>query len=173
MKVVTVIVALLSFAQSAGSATSLPASIRRQLDKHFLQWKFVVIESEIHQFVQERHGREARPDWIQGDFDSDGQTDYAVYVTHGKAQARKQSVVVLLKRGTDWRRFLLSSSPSEDPVPTITYLLRCNKGAKDYDYHRNKTFHYPHDAVFFGYFAKAGTSYVYRKGRFRAIVTSD
>jgi hypothetical protein len=46
-------------------------------------------------------------------------------------------------------------------------------GEWDYNYETQQYFTYPHDAIFTGIFEKGGSSYLYEKGRFRSIITSD
>ncbi len=53
------------------------------------------------------------------------------------------------------------------------YIALMKKGEKDYDYETDKNFIYKNDALFSGYFEKGGSSYIYEKGKFRGITTSD
>ena len=100
--------------------------------------------------------------------------DYAVYIIHSKHGTRKTSVVTFLQRQTGWKKYLLESNTAGDEsIPSINYLTLAKKGSRDYDYQRDKKFTYPHDSIFVGFFEKAGVTYVYGKGRFRQIVTSD
>jgi hypothetical protein len=47
------------------------------------------------------------------------------------------------------------------------------KGERDYNYETDKKFTYKNDAVFTGYWEKGGVTFVYERGKFRSIVTSD
>ena len=171
MKTIIAMTLTLLLLPTAAQATRLPESIRQHLNRKYYAWKFSLIESEIHQFLKQRH---ARPDLISGDFDGNGRTDYAVYIVYGKPPARKISVVVWLSTETGWKIHRLEThAAGEENLPSNSYLVLAKKGTRDYDYHRDRKFTYPHDSIFVGIFEKAGVSYVYGKGRFRQIVTSD
>ena len=57
--------------------------------------------------------------------------------------------------------------------PEGAYLAVMKQGDWDYSYETNQYFTYQNDAIFAGIFEKGGTTYVYEKGRFRSIITSD
>lgn len=57
--------------------------------------------------------------------------------------------------------------------PNGEYLSLAQKGMKDFNYDEQKDITYAHDAILTGIFEKAGSSYVYEKGRFRSFVSSD
>ncbi len=144
------------------------------MNKNFYNWKFVLIHKEIHDYFKTRISRQTRPYLIKGDFDSNGQIDYAVYIVHGKRRTRKASAIAFLKLGSTWKKYILESGTAGDETfPSISYLALQKKNSWYYDYHKDKKYKFAHDAIFFGYFEKAGVSYVYRKRRFRQIVTSD
>lgn len=52
-------------------------------------------------------------------------------------------------------------------------MLNEKKGSRDYNFETGKNFIYKNDAIFVGIFEKAGESYVWQKGKFISIVTSD
>src|SRR5882762_595693 len=58
----------------------LPFPVKVMLDKHFPGWKFPEISDEDCQTVKQWDGPDAYPELIQGDFDGDGQIDYAVLI---------------------------------------------------------------------------------------------
>lgn len=161
----------LTFLPTTVTATQLPKSIRQQLNRKYYAWKLPLIEQEIHQFLKQRR---ARPEFISGDFDGDGLKDYAVFIVYGQPEARKTRVIAFMRREAGWKTHRLETNLADDEsLPSIKFLALAKKGTRDYDYQRDRKFTYRHDAIFSGYFAKAGVSYVYRKGRFRQIVTSD
>lgn len=156
------------------AASKLPGDVEAFLSQRFSGWKLAQINPDIHKFLKESVSAEARPDFISGDFDGNGQTDYAVYITHGQTSKRKLSVVALLKNGGKFRPYVLESedAASENEIYG-SYLSRDKKGAKGYNHDTKRAFTYVHDAIFVGFWEKGGTSYVYRNGRFKAIITSD
>ncbi len=171
MKTLIAITLTLLLLPATAQATRLPKSIRQHLNRKYYAWKFPLIEQEIHQFLKQRR---AHPEFISGDFDGDGLTDYAVFIVYGKPDARKTSVMAFLRRPTGWKTHRLESNlAGDESLPSDGYLVLAKKGTRDYDYQRDRKFTYRHDAIFVGIFGKAGVSYVYRKGRFWQIVTSD
>ena len=57
--------------------------------------------------------------------------------------------------------------------PEGAYLCLMPRGEWDYDFEMQAFFTYANDAILAGIFEKGGTSYVYEKGKFRAITTGD
>src|SRR5437868_11985534 len=58
----------------------LPFSIKVLLDKNFPGWQFPEVSDDDCQSVKTWGGKDAYPQVIQGDFDGDGQSDYAVLI---------------------------------------------------------------------------------------------
>jgi hypothetical protein len=52
-------------------------------------------------------------------------------------------------------------------------IMSVNKGKKDYNFDTGKNFHYKNDAIFNYIWEKAGVSYIWQKGKFRSVTTSD
>ncbi len=166
-----------SIAHAQQASNTAPSSLKSFLDHRFPRWRFAKIPEAIHRYLIE-HPEPARPDLIKGDFDGDGKTDYAVYIVYGRASRRRSSVVALLRRGRTYKPYVLESSlytPEAEPSEAngAFYIGLVKKGARDYDFPGQRYFTYRHDAVFIGIFEKAGTSYVYERGRFKPIITSD
>jgi hypothetical protein len=51
--------------------------------------------------------------------------------------------------------------------------MLCRKGEKDFDYDTENDIVYENDAIFVGFFEKAGISYVFENNKFNKIITSD
>ncbi len=144
------------------------------LDKNLPGWEFPFVSDDIRKFLKARVSMEARPEVIQGDFDGDGQIDYALLIEYGmatiyEAPHSKMShdvlVVTFLKRVGGYEMHRVGEGGE--------YLYLMKKGVRDYDYEADRHFYYSNDAIFAGYFEKGGTSYMYENGGFRAIITSD
>ena len=157
---------------AAAEELQLPPELMGQLDRKLPDWKFAEVREEIRRWLKESAGPDARPDLIRGDFDGDGEADYAALVEHGKVFGDEGVeigpnvyIAAFLKRKSGYRLHLIEEGGE--------YLVLMKKGEKDYDYERQDTFVYANDAIFAGIFEKAGTSNVYEKGKFRAIITSD
>ncbi len=71
----------------------LPSAITSDLDKRFSGWRFPAVSDEVRKFVKEYFSPETRPEFTSGDFDGNGQTDYAMLVEHGKIFDMKGKVV--------------------------------------------------------------------------------
>jgi hypothetical protein len=163
-------------AQSAFGARNysetLPSAARRMLGRRFPGWKFAEVNEEVRRFF-ETSMKGASPSLISGDFDGNGSRDYAAFISHGsllnylgKAIGPRHYLVVFLRKGARYRMYVMKDADGE-------YLSLGRKGTKDYNYEEQKEIIYANDAVQLNYFEKAGASYVYEKGRFRAFVSSD
>lgn len=151
---------------------TLPASMKAILDKRFPGWRYLPVDNEIRTFLKGYVSENARPDLINGDFDGNGQTDFAILIEENtrspkaaSTKMRKARLVVFLNNAAGLQIKVLD--------PEGAYLVLMKRGDWDYSYETDQYFTYQHDAIFTGIFEKGGTSYVYRKGRFRSIITSD
>ena len=153
-------------------SVTLPASMKSILDRRFPGWSYLPVDDEIRKFLKEYVSEYARPDLINGDFDGNSQTDFAVLI-EGKTRSpkgasiemRKARLVVFLTKAAGFQIKVLD--------PEGAYLVLMKRGDWDYSYETDQYFTYQSDAIFAGIFEKGGTSYVYQQGRFRSIITSD
>lgn len=156
------------------SDIEIPPVITGELNRRFPGWRFPKIHDDIHKFLKEYISEDTRPEFIEGDFDGNRQLDYAVLIEYGNIyNADNQPIghniyiVAFLRKGNDFQFHTVDSGTGSD------YLTLMKKGGKDYDFESEKNFTYKNDAIFAGIFEKAGISYVYDRGKFRAILTSD
>jgi len=153
----------------------LPESVKSVLDRRFPGWRFSEVSGEVQQFLRERHPG-ALPNLIKGDFDGNGQTDYAVLIEHGnfdrrgKAFGRVVELLAFLRRGSGYKLFTLERTSPANPE---LYLTLAGKGAEGHDFHAGRNFRYPNDSIGFDFFGKAGGTYIYRRGKFRYVYKSD
>ncbi len=63
----------------------LPSTVRAELDKRFSGWRFPKVDEGIHRYLRENISADTHPEFISGDFDGNGQLDYAVIIEHGVA----------------------------------------------------------------------------------------
>jgi len=141
--------------------TKLPDAVRADLNSHAGNWRLVSIK-------QPDGGKCVSV--VTGDFDDNGQPDYAVYIVAGKGPTEKrQRLILYLKNGEQYsRRTLSRQSPNNDVC-----LGFFRKGTKDYRYDTNQYFRYRYDTVGLFFPEKGGESYLYQKGRFYPVITSD
>jgi hypothetical protein len=173
---ITTLLICMLWSQSGSSAHNhaykLPSSARLTLNRRFPGWKFVEVSQEVRQFFEtDRQGE--LPHLISGDFDGNGQPDYAALIWHGKvsneagqAIGHRSFLVVFLRKGSGYRIYVIRDPDGE-------YLSLAKKGTKDYNYDQQKEITYANDAILTGIFEKGGSSYVYENGRFRSFVSSD
>ncbi len=69
-------------AQSVNPASGLPLSIRKALDKNFPGWVFPNLSDEIRRGAKE-YLQFTQPNLVRGDFDGNGQLDYALQIKRG------------------------------------------------------------------------------------------
>ncbi len=160
-------------AQEPSAAVALPQSAQAILDKKYPGWKFVPVGDEIRQFFKQDLP-DARPDLIAGDFDGNGQTDYAVLIEHGIIAGangtpigHRAHLLAFLQWKPGFKLYVVDDEGGGD------YLTLARKGTQGYDYETQQNFIYQHDTISTGIFEKAGSSYLFEHGRFRAIITSD
>ncbi len=154
----------------------LPSTVRAELDKRFSGWRFPKVDEGIHRYLRENISADIHPEFISGDFDGNGQLDYAVFIEHGVALGEDGNpvghntyVVAFLKSGDKLKFYLVDSGGDSGDE----YIALIKKGEKGYEYGTDKNFIYKNDAIFSGYFEKGGSSYIYEKGKFRGKITSD
>ena len=148
----------------------LPEAFKAKLDGQFAGWRFAPID----QVIQDYHRQEKFPGYpnlLSGDFDGNGQTDYAAFIVYKKAGRIFSSVVALLQRNRQIRHYILEKNRGDDVSGQSINLMK--KGEKDFNHDTNREFYYRYYAIFIGIWEKGGSSYIYSKGRFISFVTSD
>ena len=113
----------------------LPKAVKASLDKNFPGWEYPFVSNDIRRFLKEHVSVDARPEVIAGDFDGDGQTDYAVLIEYG-AVAKTQEpprppshdfyLVALLNRPAGYEMSRIGEGGE--------YLGLKRRGNRDYDY---------------------------------------
>ena len=156
----TLAIVLCCAAASPAQNRRLPPEIRTDLTRHAGRWRFVGNLDSA--------GQRCR-DVLAADLNGDGRRDYAVYILAGKGTAeRRQRLLVYLRTEAGYARRTFASAAASELY--CLHLFR--PGARDYNYETQKHFRYQHATV--GVFSeKGGSSYVYWRGRFYRITTSD
>jgi hypothetical protein len=157
-------------AQEENLKVELPIAARRILDKKYLGWKFPEVNDEIRQFLKKS---DEELNLVQGDFDGNGWQDYALKIAHGIEYDNggraypKTHFIALLQKAGKYKLHIVDTDGGGD------FLAVWKKGDRGYSYETQKHFIFANDAVEAIIFEKAGVSYVFEKGKFRAIVTGD
>lgn len=149
---------------------ALPKECERVLNKNFRGWKLAKIQKEVDAYHRQKKFLFA-PNLIRGDWNGDNRTDYAVLIEQGKLKNTAGEDI-------DDRRLLIAFVKSRKGFMYFQFdgsdfIQLMKKRAKDYDYDTGKDFRYKTDAIFSGIWEKAGVSYVWKKGKFIEIITSD
>ena len=155
---------------------NLPTSIRAALDAEFPGWRLAETSAAVQDFVERRsHG--SRPNVLVGDFDGNGQFDYALLIEHGyfdrrgKAFSHVKQTIVFLAGENSFRRIPLDQPSPADPS---VYLSLRTKGAEGFDLKANRKFTYPNDSIGYSYLEKAASgTYIYTNGAFRFVIEAD
>jgi hypothetical protein len=160
----------INLAQEESPKVELPTAARRVLDKKYPGWKFPEVNDEIRQYYKKS---DAELNLVQGDFDGNGQADYALQIAHGVVfdnggRAYPQiHLVALLQKSGKFKLYIVDADGGGD------FLIVWKKGDQGYSYDTQSHFIFANDAIEAVIFEKAGVSYVFEKGKFRAIVTGD
>ena len=141
--------------------TKLPDAVRADLNRHADNWRFVPTTNP---------GGVKCASIVTGDFDGNGQTDYAVHIVAGNGPTEKrQRLILYLKKGEKYFGRTLSRQVPNNGQCLVFF----RKGTKDYRYDTNQYFRYRYDTVGLFFPEKGGESYLYQKGRFYPVITSD
>lgn len=103
---------------------SIPKPIRADLDHRYPHWQLYDLDAMQ---PGERKYCKAEPGWssfVTGDFNGDGQPDYAVLIASGK----RGYALAYMKRGTEYRAFNLFPAKPGD-TGSAGYLMLAAKGA--------------------------------------------
>lgn len=154
----------------------IPDAIRAALDKRFPGWTFMDVSDEIRQALKTYGVSDHDPACIQGDFDGNGQADYALLITHrevnavaetGQVAIAKTALVAFLQKAGRYKFYLVNPEGGGD------YIALGKKGEQAYDYETGRYFHFSNDVIHGCIFERAGSSYIYERGSFKSVLTSD
>jgi hypothetical protein len=166
----TLLSAGVSFAQKTPKV-ELASKAREILDKKYPGWKFPKVDESIREYFKKS---DVELNLVQGDFDGNRQTDYALQIEHGVefdsgGHARpKIHLIALLQKAGKYKFYILDAEPGRHD-----FIALWKKGEQGYSFETHKKFTFVNDAVEAIYYEKAAVSYIFEKGRFRLIVTRD
>jgi hypothetical protein len=161
---------------SLAAQQSFPAGARQHLDSVYPGWRFATLRADLARNLL----RGASPAWVSGDFDGDGQPDYAVQILPAVSSPDSaQRVLFLLRRRSGYAEVLIQAGALADYV----YLLRERAGSKAVDLEvrddtpgadaESGTFILPHDAVTMLYAEQAASTCFLVRQTLRCVVTGD
>ena len=146
--------------------------LRAALDSVYPEgWRFASLDPDAR---AELKGGES-PEWIGGDFDGDGRSDYAAQLViwklgHTTTMDSAQLIVALLRRRDGFHREVVSvgGGPSFN-----VYLARIPRGERVEDFEGRSAVTLEHDAVHQVFAGRASVAHVYEDGHWREIFTGD
>jgi hypothetical protein len=148
------------------------AELRTALDAAYPEgWRFATLDD----YWRSEPKAGERADWIGGDFDGDGRSDYAAQLVvhrlgHPGGTDSAQLVVALLRRRNRFERHVISVGGGPN---TGVYLGRLARGETVHDYEGHSGETLTRDAVHQIFAGQASVAYVYDDGRWREIITAD
>ncbi len=152
-----------AFVALLAGAAILPPGVTSELDSRYPGWQMAPVAPQITAWFREYRFQFA-PNLVTGDFDGDGKTDYVLQI---QTKERQQILIAFLDRGRKFETHILAS----DPPDPFSYLLRMDKGSKDFDFTTLRPFRHPVDAVDLMYFERTPLTFMYRKGVFRKMLS--
>jgi hypothetical protein len=148
------------------------AELRAALDTAYPEgWRFASLDPDARSELKTGES----PEWIGGDFDGDGRSDYAAQLVvwklgHTTTMDSAQLIVALLRRRDGFHRDVVSvgGGPSFD-----VYLARIPRGERVADFEGGSGATLESDAVHQIFAGKASVAHVYEDGHWREILTGD
>ena len=114
----------------------------------------------------------AFPNVVWGDFDGNGQTDYAFFIAQGKDRPPKKAILVAyMTYGNRLKKFVIDSVSA--PVVIADLIWLSPKGSREYDYETNRFFRLKHDAILAITIDKAVETFIFQGNQFLRITTAD
>ena len=163
---VALLVSLLAVTAGCNTSNRAPhEDVRRLLDQKFPGWQFATISDSLTAQISP----DSSPQWVQGDYDGDGQTDYAVQIVKAGPRDTQQVVIALLRRGKGYDLHTLKRFG----IQRATYLRTSPKGEETMDIEHDRKITNPTDVLDLLYGQEAGETFVYEKGQFRLIASGD
>jgi hypothetical protein len=152
-------------ATAGGSAAgrALPRDVRQLLNQKFPGWHFATIIDSLKAEISP----DSSPEWVEGDYDGDGQTDYAVQIVRPGPRDSQQVVLAFLHRGKGYELRTLKSFG----IQQASFLRTSPKGQETMDIDNGTKIINPSDAIDLLYGQEAGETFIYEKGQFRLIAS--
>jgi hypothetical protein len=146
----------------------LPVECKQILDKKYSGWKMATISKDVSDYFLKEKMADS-PNLVKGDWNGDGNADYAVLINYGTEKIEGKSMpmswtIAFIKNATGYTSYKLEGGD---------YIQTVKKGKKGFDHDTKKPLTYKTDAILSAIWEKSGTSYVWEKGKFKSIITSD
>jgi hypothetical protein len=148
---------------------NLPESAKSALNTYYGRWDYC--KGEVPAFDPKgKHIGWEYADVIKGDFNGDGNTDYAVLVRLSDSiESRQSNLAVLFGKGNQFVVLVVRADYYSSD--NILYLQKRGKSIEDVE--AGKIIKLKYDAIDDAIFEKVSTTYYYHDGRFSAIFSGD
>lgn len=158
------------WANAQNEELTLPAEIVRLLDSNYPGWWFPQLTEpwRISYFQKTK----TNPNLISGDFDGDGQQDYAAHIhfTDTSSNSDEVVVIVFLQRDESYQKFILETYSVDPGFQETLHLVK--KGSKRKNVEIHQPFILPNDGINLGS-EKGSVTYFWHDGSFQSVLTGD
>lgn len=155
-----VVAGLFACAVQVAAAGTPPARCVATVSASIPSWRYATPPTDAAAWAK---GRRINPVAAAGDFDGDGQTDWALLIVDG--DTTKLAICMRINRSP--RVVVIADPYCRDVV------FRSKARGKHHNYDTNRDEVIKRDGVSVSCFEKAGATYVYERGSFRRIVDVD
>ncbi len=161
-----VVIAHLMGTPAAGTEVTreLPQQISARLSKDYPGWSFVSKADKDKNVCKGGGGR----CWITGDYDGNGQVDYAVMIKEPTAKGSRTLIIAILAHKEGLKSHLVT--PHVDP--TEEFMSTVPKGITDENYETGGTFTTENESIMLAS-EKGNLTYVYLNRGFIRIISGD
>jgi hypothetical protein len=150
----------------------LPAPLIAQLHADYPGWTLIQNSWTINYVSHQSDTSKCQPNLVWGDFDGNGQTDYAFFLSSGSGiSPGERCVVVYLSRSKGFTKHLLANSETDGQIADLIWISP--KGSIVHDYDADRSIKLAHDSIDAITVEKASVTYMFRAGRFVRIITAD
>ena len=156
----------------AGKKDILPVLIDQYLDKQYPNWEFPTIFQLIDKQFEQSEVKHP-PYLLWGDFDSNGQMDYALQITYDSSDTTWIAFFTFLNTQEYFEAKLLRKVEITNPHKLSGFYLVLHKKDSSGPKSTMPDFHFPHDAIGVYYYATAGVAYYWTGEKFQQIQMAD
>jgi hypothetical protein len=170
-----VCILLSPFLTKAQPGFAIPDKIVGLLDSAYHGWHLVdnleVINEPVLQYLH-LDTTKCRPNFVWGDFNGDGKTDYVAYIERKlNPNPREQFLLAFVSEDNEFRPFVLGKSVGDGYLGDYIWLM--NKGDTSYVFYKDEEFVLKNDAIERYFIEKASTLFYFENGEWKRIMTSD
>lgn len=150
----------------------VPKLVVAALQADYPDWHLFDNSWVLHTSLVKLDTNKSRPNVVWGDFDGNGQLDFAFLIARGVgSQPIEERLVVYMAFGNRLQKFVLKSATAPAYIADMIWILP--KGTREYNYETDRYFRLENDAIDAITLEKATQTYIFEKNRFRVVTTAD